>query len=286
MDSQNYLEITVKVPSEDTAEIIEAVVSDLGFDSFAYEDGQLRCYIQAPLFDENSFKEIIDDLAGNMEIELSYSVEQMPAVNWNAEWEKSGFTPIVVGSEVTIMPAGSIAETPISIELDPQMAFGTGHHHTTCMMMETMLALREEIKGSSVMDLGCGTAVLAILAAKLGAVKVSGIDIDAVAARSAENNVRMNGFDFGILCGDANDLQEDSYDFLLANIHRNIIINDLPLYSKAVRNGGKLLLSGFYSADIPDITTAAATCGFELVEPIRSREDWACLQLTKVQDRN
>ena len=117
------------------------------------------------------------------------------------------------------------------------MAFGTGHHHTTYMMMQTMLEHEHEIRDHSVMDLGCGTAVLAILAAKLGAGKVSGIDIDAVAARSAENNVRMNGFDFGILCGDANDLQEDSYDFLLANIHRNIIINDLPLYSKAVRKG-------------------------------------------------
>jgi len=280
MDSQDYLEIVIAVPDEETSEIIEAVIGDLGFDSFVYEEPELKCYIQSCLFSEEAVSEALADLGENMGASFTYAINQMAAQNWNAEWEKSGFTPIIVG-DVTVKPAGSSSDTPISIELDPQMAFGTGHHHTTYMMMETMLDLRKEIEGSSVMDLGCGTAVLAILAAKLGAAEVYGIDIDAVAARSASENVRINGCDFPILCGDANDLKENAYDFLLANIHRNIIINDLPLYAKAVRENGYLLLSGFYSADVDDIAKAASESGFTLLEPRREREDWNCLRLRK-----
>lgn len=268
------MEISLTVGSEEEAEIIEAVVADLGFDSFMYEEGVLKCYIQSELFDEPAFSESLEMLPGDH----AYKVQKMAAVNWNAEWEQSGFTPIVVDGEVTIHPLGTESETPVDIVLRPEMAFGTGHHNTTYMMMQTMLSLQSEIAGHSVVDLGCGTAILAILAAKLGAAEVCGIDIDAVAARSAYDNVRLNGEDFPVLCGDASSLQPDACDVLLANIHRNIIIADLPRYARAVRKGGWLLLSGFYESDVVDIVSAAAEYGFGL-RTSRSNEEWACLAL-------
>jgi len=280
MDTQDYLEISIPISSEEKAEIIEAIVSDLGFDSFMYERQVLKCYIQASLFDGDALHDTLKELSRTMAERLDFSVEKMPAVNWNAEWEQNGFTPIVVG-DVTVHPVGTEAGTPVSIVLDPQMAFGTGHHDTTYMMMQTMVSLSQELQGATVVDLGCGTAVLAILAAKLGAGKVSGIDIDATAARSAEENVRLNGLDFPVFCGDASLLETDAYDFILANIHRNIIISDMAIYARSLKKGGKLLLSGFYVSDIPDITEAAKGQGLSVCEPQRQSGDWACLQLRK-----
>lgn len=295
MDTQDYLSISIAAGSEEMAEIIEAVVSDLGFDSFMYdeESKSLLCYIQSPLFDEDALKGALSDMPSAPEI---LRIEAMPSRNWNEEWERTGFTPVRIGS-VVVSPATAQGAAEVSsiekeaagseiipIWLDPQMAFGTGHHQTTCMMIETLLDLRNDIKDASVMDLGCGTAVLALVAARLGAGKVSGIDIDATAARSAQGNVRLNGLDFGILCGDAHDLKQDSYDFLLANIHRNIIIEDLPLHSASLHEGGHLLLSGFYESDIADIVSAAEQFGFQLVGR-RISSGWACLHLKRVSKR-
>lgn len=274
MDSQDYLEISFAAADETEAEILEAVVADLGFDSFIYEEGVLKCYIQSSLYDEDALEEAI----GMLPQSTSFSVEKMASVNWNAQWEQTGFTPIVVDGEITVHPIGTDVQTPIDIVLRPEMAFGTGHHNTTYMMMQTMLSLRSEIVGSSVMDLGCGTAILAILAAKLGAARVCGIDIDAVAARSACDNVHLNGEDFEVICGDASDLQPLSYDLLLANIHRNIIIADLPRYAGAVRKGGWLLLSGFYESDVEDILSVAEALGFES-KSCRTKDEWAALAL-------
>lgn len=303
MDTQDYLEINIIVASEEASEIIEAELMDLGFDSFMYKVPELKCYIQSDLFNQEEFDEALDRLSAivtpgvlrfdsssfsegkfnaspSAAARLTATIVKMPAVNWNAEWEKTGFTPIEVG-EVTVLPTGAESNTAISIYLDPQMAFGTGHHDTTRMMMATMQSIKDEIAGASVMDLGCGTAVLAILAAKLGAAQVWGIDIDAVAARSAQDNVRLNGESFPVLCGDASSLEPDAYDILLANIHRNIIIADMDKYAAAVRAGGKLLLSGFYESDIKDVEAAALEHGFRMCAEPRISDVWACLMLVK-----
>jgi len=283
MDTQDYIEVALKVASEEQAEIVEALVSDLGFDSFQYEEGEqpvLKCYIQSSLFVEDDFKDALTCLP---DFTLEFEVSKMEAADWNEEWEKTGFTVIEVG-DVRVCPAGceevETDDSKMTIWLNPKMAFGTGHHETTYMMMATMQDIREEIAGKSVMDLGCGTAVLAILAAKLGASHVSAIDIDATAVRSSLGNVHLNGLDFEVICGDASSLKEGAYDVLLANIHRNIIIADLQRYAGAVRQGGRLLLSGFYESDVPDIVAAAAAAGFTLVSS-RTRSSWACLCLSR-----
>lgn len=291
MDSQDYLEVIISISplTEETAEIIEVQLSELGFDAFMTEDSALKCYIQAEDFREESLNESLENFREfNPDITLSYSYSHMPQQNWNAEWENSGFTPIIVDNDITILPKGKETDstTRYTISLDPNMAFGTGHHHTTYMMMQTMLSIEDAIKGHNVTDLGCGTGVLGILASKMGAKQVIAIDIDAVAARSAVENFSYNGCadSSTIECGDASSLTP-GIDVLLANIHRNIIINDIGHYSKFVKKGGYLLVSGFYTSDAEDIIKAAKNAGFIIDGPlndnIRSQEDWACIKFIK-----
>ena len=192
MNSQEYIEVSVKILpfSEENAEIVMAEISDLPFESFSIEEPYLKCYIQKEAYDAQDLKVMLSGIDG-MGFTLEHSANLMPAVNWNALWE-SQFTPIVVDGKCTIKATfhKDLKRTRFNITIDPKMAFGTGHHQTTYMMCRALLDNESEIKGKVVMDMGCGTAILAILAAKMGAEKVYGIDIDAVAAISAYDNAR------------------------------------------------------------------------------------------------
>lgn len=290
MDTQDYTEavFTFEEYSEDKAELLMAFLGDLGFDSFMEEAPVLKAYIQTSDFNEKSLEATLASVPVSG---LSWSAHKMPTQNWNAAWENEGFTPIVVDNDVTVRAASTQSDaktdspsgstpTRFTIELNPQMAFGTGHHDTTYMMMQTMIASEEQIRGHRVIDLGCGTAVLAILADKLGASSTEAIDIDAVAARSAEANVKINGANVHVQCGDAS-LLKAPCDVLLANIHRNIIIADLDKYAAVIPQGGLLLISGFYESDIEDILQAANAHGFTL-ESKRTRSGWACLKVKRL----
>ena len=207
----------------------------------------------------------------------------MPAVNWNALWE-SQFTPIVVDGKCTIKASfhEGLRKTRYNITIDPKMAFGTGHHQTTYMMCRALLQNEEAVRGKVVMDMGCGTAVLAILAAKMKASQVYGIDIDAVAAISAYDNARANrvGKVIETYCGDASLLQRNSYDVLLANINRNILLQDIPTYSLCIHKGGLLFVSGFYLEDMPMIIGVAQNAGLEYVSH-DSIDNWCCIKFQK-----
>ena len=205
MNTSDYLEVTVGIEpfSPENAEIVEAMVADLPYDSFVIGDKDVKCYIQKDLYDRRALRLVLSDLPFTTTI----MAVPVPFRNWNAEWE-SGFKPIVVDGTVTVKQADdeSCRPTRYNIKLRPEMAFGTGHHDTTRMMLSSMLEYQENIRGKVVMDMGCGTAVLAILAAKMGASKVYGLDIDAVAAHSAWLNARLNrvGRRVETYCGDAN----------------------------------------------------------------------------------
>ena len=278
MNSEQYIEVCVKLSpfTEEMAEIIMAELSELPFDSFVTENPFLKCYIQKDSYKPSDVKVVLSGFP-----EASFTAAMVQGQNWNAQWEAS-FEPIVVDGVVTVKAPFNVdvPRTRYNIWIDPKMAFGTGYHHTTYMMMQRLLAL--PVKGSYVVDMGCGTAILAILAAKMGARKVFAVDIDLVAARSAWGNCRWNrvGTRVETACGDASLLQMSTYDVLLANIHRNIIIEDLPTYVRSLRRGGHLLLSGFYEADVPAIRSAAEALG---LIPIGSsaREGWACLEFAK-----
>ena len=284
MNSQEYIEVTVKITpfSEENAEILTAEISELPYESFTVEDPYLKCYIQKELYDQQALKVLLNGIE-DYGFEVEYSSNLMPAVNWNAVWE-SQFTPIIVDGLCTIKASfhEGLCRTRYNITIDPKMAFGTGHHQTTYMMCRALLQNEDAVRGKVVMDMGCGTAVLAILAAKMKASHVYGIDIDAVAAISAYDNARLNrvGKVIETYCGDASLLQRNSYDVLLANINRNILLQDIPTYSLCLHKGGLLFVSGFYLEDMPMIVGVAQNAGLEYVSH-DTIDNWCCIKFVK-----
>ena len=284
MNSQEYIEVTVKITpfSEENAEILTAEISELPYESFTVEEPCLKCYIQKELYDQQALKVLLNGI-DDYGFEVEYSSNLMPAVNWNAVWE-SQFTPIIVDGLCTIKASfhEGLRRTRYNITIDPKMAFGTGHHQTTYMMCRALLQNEEAVRGKVVMDMGCGTAVLAILAAKMKASHVYGIDIDAVAAISAYDNARLNrvGKVIETYCGDASLLQRNSYDVLLANINRNILLQDIPTYSLCLHKGGLLFVSGFYLEDMPMIVGVAQNSGLEYVSH-DTIDKWCCIKFVK-----
>ena len=284
MNSQEYIEVSIKITpfNEENAEIVTAEVSELPFESFSNEDPYLKCYIQKDLYDAQALKLYLSGLDG-YGFNIEHSANLIPATNWNAVWE-SQFNPIVVDTLCTIKASfhEGLKRTRFNITIDPKMAFGTGHHQTTYMMCRALLQNEDAVRGKVVMDMGCGTAVLAILAAKMKASKVYGIDIDAVAAISAYDNARLNrvGTKVETYCGDASLLQRNTYDVLLANINRNILLQDIPTYSHCIRKGGLLFVSGFYVDDMPMIIGTAMHAGLEYVSH-DSIDNWCCIKFKK-----
>jgi len=276
--------VTVKITpfSEENAEILTAEISELPYESFTVEEPCLKCYIQKELYDQQALKVLLNGI-NDYGFEVEYSSNLMPAVNWNAVWE-SQFTPIIVDGLCTIKASfhEGLRRTRYNITIDPKMAFGTGHHQTTYMMCRALLQNEEAVRGKVVMDMGCGTAVLAILAAKMKASHVYGIDIDAVAAISAYDNARLNrvGKVIETYCGDASLLQRNSYDVLLANINRNILLQDIPTYSLCLHKGGLLFVSGFYLEDMPMIVGVAQNAGLEYVSH-DTIDNWCCIKFVK-----
>ena len=284
MNSQEYIEVAISIApySEENAEIVTAEVSELPFESFSSEDPFLKCYIQKDLYDAQALKVVLSALEG-MDFTVDFNATLVPPVNWNAVWE-SQFTPIVVDDRCTIKASfhKDLKRTRYNITIDPKMAFGTGHHQTTYMMCRALLQNEDAVRGKVVMDMGCGTAVLAILAAKMKASRVYGIDIDAIAAISAYDNARLNrvGKLMETYCGDASLLQRNSYDVLLANINRNILLQDIPTYALSLHKGGLLFVSGFYVEDMPMIVGMAQNSGLEYVSHA-SMENWCCIKFAK-----
>lgn len=284
MNSQEYIEVSVKITpyTEENAEIVTAEISELPFESFSGEDPFLKCYIQKELYDAQALKVVLSGLEG-MGFDIEWSSTLMPVVNWNAEWE-SQFSPIIVDGKCTIKASfhKDLKRTRYNIVIDPKMAFGTGHHQTTYMMCRALLENEDAVRGKVVMDMGCGTAVLAILAAKMKAYRVYGIDIDAVAAISAYDNARLNrvGKVVETWCGDASLLQRNTYDILLANINRNILVQDMQTYAACLRREGLLFVSGFYVEDMPMLIGAATAAGLEYVSH-DSIDNWCCIKFHK-----
>ena len=284
MNSQEYIEVAIKITpfSEENAEIVTAEICDLPFESFSNEDPYLKCYIQKELYNAHELRIVMSALEG-MEFSTEINATLVPPVNWNAKWE-SEFTPIVVDGKCTIKASfhKGLKRTRYNITIDPKMAFGTGHHQTTYMMCRALLNNEESVRGKVVMDMGCGTAVLAILAAKMKAAKVYGIDIDAVAAISAYDNAKMNrvGKLMETYCGDASLLRMGTYDVLLAHINRNILDQDIPTYSRSLRHGGLLMVSGFYTDDMPMLVAAAENASLEYVSD-DSIDNWCCITCKK-----
>jgi len=280
----NYIEVCIEINpySEDTAEQIIAVIEDLPFESFVTEEPFLKGYIPQERHSVSDLKTLLSVFGNREDFSLTITNNFIEHENWNAVWE-SNYPPIIIGNRCTVK-AGfhkGLPRTRYTIKIDPKMAFGTGHHNTTHLMVEAMLDMR--FKGKKVLDMGCGTGILAILAAKMGAeAPVHAIDIDPVAVQSAIENSKKNrtGDKIKSLTGDASLIQRSRYDVILANINRNIILSDLNTYSEALLPGGTILLSGFYSSDAGMIEQEAQKYGLKRTL-FREMENWSLLKLEK-----
>ena len=269
----DYIELDCKgIPGGDNIDILVAYLAGIGFSMFQETDEGVKAYIDVKLFDQNEL-DGIPFITDNKDVNITYSVAAAEKKNWNEEWE-SNFKPVVIGKEIYVRAEYHLADPSFKYELviQPRMAFGTGHHATTSMMMDAMLKI--DFKNRTVLDMGCGTAILAILAEKLGAVSLTGIDNDPNAVENAVLNCSINGAkNIIVLLGDATTSGNETFDIILANINRNIILEDLPLYKKNLNPGGILMLSGFYLADLEIITEKANSLNLNL-QSHQMLNDW------------
>ena len=216
-----------------------------------------------------------------MPCSIAVDTEVVEGRDWNAEWEKNYFQPIVVAGECVIHSTfhADVPQARYDIVIDPKMAFGTGHHATTSQVIARLLDI--DLSGATVIDMGTGTGILAILAAMRGAARVVGIEIDEFAHANAVENCRLNGHpEIDLILGDASALASAPMaDVLVANINRNIITADLPAYASRLRPGGTMILSGFYEQDIPVIMAVAEPLGLTETLHTTQGDSWACLQL-------
>ncbi|WP_419545269.1 50S ribosomal protein L11 methyltransferase [Odoribacter laneus] len=269
--------------SEEIADILIATMSSIGYEGFQYTDTGFTAYITCEQFEEESIQklEILQSLAVDYQIDWNFSVLQDR--DWNLEWEKN-FTPIVVDNRILIR-AGfhpTIPGIDYDIIIEPKMSFGTGHHPTTTLMLETLLDFSGQMKGKRVLDMGCGTGILSILAAKLGASTVTGIDVDEWSYRNARENIKNNRLqNIQIKIGNAGLLEkEKEFDFILANINRNILLTDMPFYERCLKDGGILIMSGFYTQDLPSIRQKAAELGMTYGDQ-KMKQNWVAVSFTK-----
>ncbi|MGL5789653.1 MAG: 50S ribosomal protein L11 methyltransferase [Bacteroidales bacterium] len=278
----NYLEFQFSISpnNEINADVLSAMLGEIGFESFVSTDNGIDAYIQTSLYDENNIKEVIENFP--MEASITFTSNEVIAQNWNEEWEKHYFQPIIIDQKCVIHSSfhKDIPQTEYDILIDPKMSFGTGHHETTSLMLTFLL--EEDLQGKSFLDMGCGTAVLAILASKKGANPITAIDIDEWATDNANENIRLNNTaNIKILLGDAALLQnENNFDVIFANINRNILLNDMHNYVTKLNDNGNLFMSGFYKQDIPVIEEEANRLGLKLVD-FKERNNWVSVKFAK-----
>lgn len=267
--------------SEDITDLLAAFLADVAYESFEPDKAGLTAYVQAQDYSEGVIEEILADFP--METSISHESEFVESKNWNEEWEKHYFQPIVIAGECVVHSSfhKNVPEANYDILIDPKMAFGTGHHATTSQMMRYVLDLKD-INGKSVIDMGTGTGILAILCKMRGAGRVTGIEIDPGAFDNALENAALNNQAIDFILGDASALENCvPADIFLANINRNVIISDIGKYAEKIKSGGILLLSGFYSSDIPVVMAAAEPFGFKLDKSSEEGDHWAAIRLLK-----
>jgi ribosomal protein L11 methyltransferase len=261
-------------PKEPGAEILMAELESTPFESFEETETGLSAYIQKQLWTEDVLKDI--QILHSEEFEISYVVEEIEQVNWNEEWEKN-FEPIEVDDTCRVRaPFHEYREVKYDIVIEPKMSFGTGHHETTFMVIQHLL--ETDVAGKKTLDMGCGTAILAILAEMKGAQPIDAIDIDNWCHQnSIENAERNNCHHISVYEGDASLLAGKKYDLIIANINRNILLNDMQQYVDCLNSNGTLLLSGFYEEDIPFIDASCTEKGLTFVKK-HQKNNWVALK--------
>jgi ribosomal protein L11 methyltransferase len=265
-----YLEFDFKVnPLPLGSDILIAELGEVGFESFVENESGFLAYIPKQDFAENLFSEI--QLFKNPDFTIAWSYKTIEQQNWNSEWEKN-FHPIKVDNQCMVRaPFHKKEEVQYDIVIEPKMSFGTGHHETTHMMLQHILS--HDFKGKSVLDMGCGTGILAILAEMRGAKPIEAIDIDNWCyLNSIENVERNNCVNIKVFEGDVNLLNDKRFDIIIANINRNILLEDIPKYSRCLNQEGLLFLSGFYQSDLDIISKKCLEYSLDYCENLEKNE--------------
>lgn len=278
MNDYYALRLDVEPCSADATDLLAYLLGEAGYESFVPDEKGLTAYVPAALYSDEAVRTALEEFC--FDATVTASAELVEGRDWNAEWERNYFRPIVVGERCVVHSSfhTDVPKAEYDIVIDPKMAFGTGHHATTSLILTRLLDM--DLQGRSLIDVGTGTGILAILAAMRGAVPVAGIEIDRFAWENACDNVRLNGHpEIAVLCGDASLLQSLApADVVVANINRNVILGDIRAYAAAMRPGATLLLSGFYEADCAMVEEAAVAAG--LTAAGRTvRDNWACVEL-------
>ena len=263
-------------------ELLSAAACEAGFEAFEDTDNGIAGYVQRPLYDKEALDAAIVDYMPEG-TQVTYNIEEVPDQDWNQDWEDQGFEPIGVSDHLVIydakhtdmsMFAGDDGVMRIFIEA--RNAFGTGTHQTTRMILRRLLGM--DLTSKSVLDCGCGTGILGIVASRLGANRVLGYDIDEWSSENAKHNAALNGVgNLDVLLGDASVLDgvKEEFDVVIANINRNILINDMAAFRSHLKTGGRLILSGFYETDVPMLEQAAKNNGLTIIDVVTDGE-WAC----------
>lgn len=277
-----YFEVTfhAKPCNETVTDVLSALCGEIGFESFVECENGVQAYIQQALFDEAALKQLITDFP-LPNTTLTYSINEPEDKDWNEEWEKNFFQPIVIGNRCVIHSTfhKDYPKAEYDIVINPQMAFGTGHHETTSSILGELLDA--DLKDKSVLDMGCGTSILAILASMRGAKSVTAIDIDDWCVNNSRDNIALNHIDnIHVELGDASLLNgHQPFDVIIANINRNILLNDMHAYVSCMRPGSELYMSGFYIDDIPAIREKAESLGLKF-DHYREKNRWVAVKFT------
>jgi ribosomal protein L11 methyltransferase len=277
----DYIELTCKITPYDIeiSEILTAQLGELGFESFIEQADSLQAYIQHSDFDEKKIKAFFTDYKSESKIEFSHKL--IKEENWNETWEKNYFEPIIIDNQCVIRSSfhPEFPGIEYSITIDPKMAFGTGHHETTSLMVREILNL--QLDKMTILDMGCGTGILAILCALKGAENITAVDNDVWSYRNTLENKELNQVqNIVAIHGDVKSIDGLKFDLIIANINKNVLLSDIPNYAICLKEGACILLSGFYQNDFEDINQVAVKSGlkFQKVEEINN---WVMLKYSK-----
>ncbi|MCR5131079.1 MAG: 50S ribosomal protein L11 methyltransferase [Prevotella sp.] len=287
-----YYAVNFKIACEDLLmqicrDLLADMAADVGFESFEDTEDGVVGYVQTELFHSRLLDEGISSFPVEG-VKIEYEVTKAESQDWNEAWEQEGFDPIIIDGRCIIYDARKQGDTqlskhiaPLRIAIEARMAFGTGTHETTRMIVAKLLDL--PIEGKRVLDCGCGTGILSIVASKLGAKSVVAYDIDEWSVENTQHNASINGVNnISVLQGDSSVLSHVSgmFDFVLANINRNILLADMKVFVELIHTHGTLIISGFYEEDVPILSSHAETLGLKLIS-VDVQNNWSCCVLTK-----
>ena len=277
--TMNYTQVSFKLnpDNQENREILVAMLSDLAFESFDESEELIMGYIPGGSADLDEIAAINSLLPFSVQLES----EIIPDKNWNEVWEKNYFKPLLIGNRCLVRAPFHTEFEPAEFELiiEPKMAFGTGNHETTTLVAEQILNM--DLTEKTVLDMGCGTGILGMLASLIGAKQVTAIDIDTWSFESTVENARLNSIlNLEAKLGDASLLGNETFEIIFANIHKNVIISDLPIYESILESGGKIYLSGFYTHDMPDVKAKAES--LNLIETgFQEKNNWVVYSFEK-----